>query len=162
MSELDPNAVFANFVVDNPGGIAPLKVTFTNTSKNASGLTPQWEFGDGAPWAYGDRVVHTYNAVNASGFPATLRLLGENTATIASATVTIKVSYANTGDPATLKKTKLEAMGKTFRLGIIDTVLIDAGTSVQLNVTVEAFGSNVIPNLKKDFTIRINRITSVA
>ena len=161
MSEYDPNKPYAYFTVDKNSGAPPLTVTFTNISQNPRGLTPRWDFGDGSPWAYGDIVTHTYVNVNTTGFPATLGLMGEFAQPDASTTVPIVVKYANTGTPTVIRPTKLEAVGKNFNLKVIDSVLIDTDTSVQLNVTVESLGSNVAPNLKKDFTIRINRIAAV-
>jgi PKD repeat protein len=81
----------ANFTASSTSGVAPLPVTFSNTSTNA--ISYSWNFGDSTPVDTAQNPSHTY--ANAGTYTVTLTATGSSGTTPSTKTQTITVSTAN-------------------------------------------------------------------
>ncbi len=83
----------ASFTADAPSGLAPLNVSFTDssTSQPSDPITAwSWDFGDGSPWVTTPDAIHTFTRAG----PYSVRLRVTNSFGTATATNTIIVNAA--------------------------------------------------------------------
>lgn len=129
-------APVASFSMSKSSGRAPLSVSFSNTSSNASSYL--WSFGDGTPYSSATAPTHTFT--KAGAFTVTLTANGLGGVKTASKTVTVskalpdlavsltrKASRLVKGTRLTGFKVRLRNRGGTADRGVKLTITLPAG-----------------------------------
>ena len=173
-----PTAKYINITVSPFEGVGQTKVQCSVESIQDDGLVYQWDFGDGATFEVDKGASFTANHVynNPGTYTVSLTSYRKATANEVSKPFTVDIgdyisvvasTVSNTKNvtiskpvdttPTLIFPTKLQAVGHIFQFMVTNKIM----DPVELDVRVDAYGSQVTQNLTKNFKIKVNRITRV-